>query len=89
MDGSGAVLHQDGRVSWAPATLLEAYCALDLRRWPFERHECELHLGSSTHDMSELQIGTIGHKHEVGGPTMAAPWPSGAGEALTRQGQVN
>ncbi|KAE8752564.1 hypothetical protein FOCC_FOCC000686, partial [Frankliniella occidentalis] len=67
LGGASAELHSDGRIVWRPAALFEAYCQLDLRKWPFERHVCSLHFGSWTLSSKELKIGEISHKLEFPG----------------------
>ncbi|KAK3917243.1 Neuronal acetylcholine receptor subunit beta-3 [Frankliniella fusca] len=61
LEGPSAALYPDGRIVWTPSSVFEAYCELDLRRWPFERHECSLHFGSFTLDSKELKFGKVGH----------------------------
>lgn len=83
LEGSSATLYPDGHVVWAPSALLEAYCQLDLRRWPFEQHQCSLSLGSWTLDTNQLKIGNVSHRLEVRryryprrvGLSMVGTWP--------------
>lgn len=62
-------LSADGRVTWTPSAQLEAYCELDLRRWPFERHACTLSFGSWTLDRTQLTIDEYHSKLEFPGQT--------------------
>lgn len=59
-------MYPNGRVTWTPSATLEAYCELDLRRWPFEQHACTLDMGSWTLDRTQLIFDQINTKLEVG-----------------------
>ncbi|KAJ4447965.1 hypothetical protein ANN_09975 [Periplaneta americana] len=42
---AGMTITSDGTVMWSPSVHLEAWCNLNLDRWPKDEHTCELQLG--------------------------------------------
>lgn len=67
LDGALATLLPDGRVVWSPTADLEAFCQLDLKRWPFENHVCQLHFGSWSLPTTELKFADVNHTLEFPG----------------------
>ncbi|XP_034245758.1 acetylcholine receptor subunit gamma-like isoform X1 [Thrips palmi] len=69
-DSSAQLLvYPDGRVTWTPSAMLESFCDLDLRRWPFEQHACTLQFGSWTLDRDELTYDKVKVHLEFPGQT--------------------
>ncbi|GLH00389.1 Gamma-aminobutyric acid receptor alpha-like, partial [Gryllus bimaculatus] len=56
------LVYPNGEVLWVPPSQFIVFCALDLRRWPFDEQTCHLRLGSWTYDgeQVELQLGDRG-----------------------------
>ncbi len=56
MVDSLAVVHSNGRVTWAPHALLRSHCELDLKMFPFDTQTCFLMFGSWTYDTSTVNV---------------------------------
>ncbi|XP_064629772.1 neuronal acetylcholine receptor subunit alpha-7-like [Lineus longissimus] len=50
------VIYSDGTVLWIPTRELQAKCAMDLRRFPFDSHTCALKFGSWTFDGFKIDL---------------------------------
>ncbi|KAK7874314.1 hypothetical protein R5R35_007791 [Gryllus longicercus] len=61
------LVYPNGEVLWVPPSQFIVFCALDLRRWPFDEQTCHLRLGSWTYDgeQVELQLGDRGAEIEL------------------------
>lgn len=50
------VVSSNGEVIWFPETHVKVPCTMDLKRWPSDRHNCSVNLGSWAHDASQLTV---------------------------------
>lgn len=46
----------DGTVLWVPPSRLAALCTLNMIRWPYDTHTCELKFGSWTHHGHDIDL---------------------------------
>lgn len=54
--GGVTFLHHSGVVRWEASLHAQAHCALDARRWPRDRHDCELKLGLASAEGRTLHL---------------------------------
>ena len=52
-------ISNSGRITWLIGTLFEGGCILDVRRYPFDKHECGFIVQPSAYDASEIQLGFL------------------------------
>lgn len=50
------ILRSSGQVLWVPPATFQTFCAIDLRYWPFDSHQCNLILGSWTFDSNKIDL---------------------------------
>ena len=55
-----AVVKADGSVLWIPSQQLMATCAINLYRFPYDRHTCSLKFGSWTFDGEKVCVKNFG-----------------------------
>ena len=51
-----AWLYDNGKVDWFIGSLFEGTCILDVRRFPFDKHECSFFITPAAHDATEIQL---------------------------------
>jgi nicotinic acetylcholine receptor len=44
------IVYSDGSILWIPPKQLMSHCAMDMRKFPFDQHKCQLKFGSWTFD---------------------------------------
>lgn len=50
------ILYSTGQVLWVPPSTFQTFCAIDLRYWPFDTHQCSIILGSWTFDGNKVDL---------------------------------
>jgi len=55
----------DGTVLWVPPAQLGAHCTLNMIRWPYDTHTCDLKFGSWTHHGQEIDLVYTGARNDT------------------------
>ena len=63
---SPAWLHSNGRVDWLIASSFEGTCILDVRLFPFDKHECGFFIQPTAHDASEIELKLLSNASAIG-----------------------
>ena len=49
-------LYNNGKVDWLISSSFEGTCILDVRRFPFDKHECSFFITPAAHDATEIEL---------------------------------
>ena len=83
---SPAWLHSNGRVDWLIASSFEGTCILDIRLFPFDKHECGFFIQPTAHDASEIELKLLSNEpvHEISNNVVCATSKASDQPAHTR-----
>jgi len=59
------IVYNTGKVLWVPPAKFKAFCKVDLRLWPHEKHICKLKFGSWTGHGGQIQLGLYDNQDTV------------------------
>ena len=60
-----AIVNYNGTVSWLSPTVFMSTCTLNMRYFPWDKQECELVVGSWTHDAGSLALNKYGDGADI------------------------
>lgn len=53
---TNAIVTHEGLVVWAPPAILQVFCDLKFRKWPFDTQECPIKVGSWTYSSVQIDL---------------------------------
>ena len=80
---ASAWLQSDGRVDWLVASSFEGTCVLDVRLFPYDKHECGFFIQPAAHGASEVALNLLSSDRSIGMLAQHGEWDVTESSSMT------